>query len=808
MSFTDKELSAWERRSLIKAFSLGGIGALAGCLGDEDTEPPDDVLIDPDDPDRDIEIDDADDTLELDDIVDPRNYTIEGHTLRIPGAHNPEETHFISQPLRTGHNWAPEEYSWDTQVLEATNEWSVLGLWPQGAFWDDPGEIFPVIYEDVTLTEELLRLEIRDDVYWQDGEPITAKDGLFNISSYGFTPHAPGESLFYGSQLKESRAPDGFDGKVIEMEVLPVWLRESRGWLSHQPGFIYNFYLGPHSRMGGVRHGHPAHIWPYDEIFERVWELEQKKYEVMEEHPELWDDYEQMKQHQEQDEFRESLFDEWWRENMPEEDVSEFMGGGAFPWMSELLFQVIGDDDESRREFIDLNRDPDWYTGHGLYELDEIVGTEGYSLVPNEEHRKFDEHTFDEIFIEWTEEEHRERAAVMAEHLDYADVPMSPEMTDELPDSRSQITYPDEHGYVVSLNHLYWPGDSHVVRHALMHATNRADLAENIHPDTAAPIMTPGWDHWGAHEFMDESWAEDHLTTYEYDLDRAAELLEQAGYERIDGYWHDADGERIEEIIATPETAPVFEETLADQWQDFGIDISVQTMDEASFWDRWEGSGDPAEPGHGDFAVASGPSTSLAGWLPDVGAHFRGISHIAHARARHWYGVDTTEEIMAEEYRPSGYGTGYGWERLRLEIPPAGEPDSDERVPFAASWAHLRVERGPADFVGDNQPVQEGLYEPDRLNVENLYQAYAWAMNWLLVDLPMVRSSGQLFLNTDNFRWGEDVSDIEGLKTPVEPLHELWDFFGSLGGPHYYAGTNLIWANPERPKDGASVRET
>ncbi len=802
------DLTEWERRSLLKALGPVGVGGLAGCIGDDD-EAPDDVIVGDTADIEDIDVPDDDDRVDAENLIDPRDYTIEGQTLRLPGSYNPEETYLAPHEWIHGHRVWPEEHSADYDVMDATNEWSVLGLWPQSAFWEDPGEFYPVIYEDVLVSEELLRLEIADDATWQDGEPITARDGLITISTYGYTPDAAAD-LYYGSQLRQAKTPDGLDGKVIELEVLPAWLEESDGWLHHQPGFLLNFYLGPYSRCGGVRNGAPSHIDPYDELFERMWEYETTKYEIMEEHPELWDDPEAMREHREQHEHDETLFDTWWRENMPEEDQSLSRGEGAVPRMTEIL--VKGEEGRQEgimemSEFIELTRDPDWYTGHGLYELDEIMGTEGYRLVVDEDHRFYDEHTFDEIFIEWTEEDHRERAAVMAEHLDYGDVTMSPEMTAELPDSVSQLTYPDGSGHAISLNHAYWPGDSPLVRQALMHATNRKHVADNIHPDTAAPIMTPGWDHWGAAEFIDEEWAENHLTTYEYNLDRAAELMEEAGYERIDGYWHDAAGNRIEDIIATSEEAPVFEETIADQWQEFGIDISVQAMDDATFTERWQGPRDPEEPGDGEYAVYSGPSNSLAGWFPNIGTHFW-IGGMDTVRGRHWYGTEATEERLAAAARPDGYTIDFGWDLLTFEVPPAGQPESDERVPFAASWADIRATRDRFDFTGDNQPVQEGLYEPDRMNVDNLYEAHAWTINWLLVDLPMVRNSGQLFVNTENFLWGEQVPDIHGLHAPIDATHDLWEYFGVLGGPHYYAPTNMVWSNPEHPKDGAELRGT
>ena len=798
-----KQLDEWQRRTLLKTLGPAGLGVMAGCIGDGD---PGDIDTDIGDDDDDTRVpgddDDDDEQVPLEELVDPREYVVENQSLRLTGSLDPSMTKTLSWD-----SYFDPERTTDWNLLHGTNEMTIWNLWGISALWDEPGPTRPCLYESVEIDEQFIKVKIEDEARFHDGEPVTARDAMITLGMFGYMPNAPG-SFYYGSMLYNTEVPDGLDGKVIEYEVLPTWLDESDGWLHHQPGFISRFHLAPEARHGGVRHGVATHKWPYDELAERTWEMQQAKYDVIQEHPELWNDPDYIREFREEDEEGNTPFVSWWRENMPEEMVHTEYGLEGRPRMNVLFDEVVGDED-TYDELAEQSTDPDWYVGHGLYELDEVVGTEEYRLVPNENHRLYDEHTFDEVIIEWTPEDHRTRAGLMAERLDHASLTLSPELTAALPDQYEQVNYPQTHGYTLALNHAYWVGASPFVRQALMYATDRHAIAQNIHPETAAPILTPGWHHWGAAQFIDADWAEEHLTSYEYDLEVAEEHMELAGFERIDDHWHDPDGEPIEDHIHTTASEPIFEETVAHQWREFGIDIETFVHEPASFQERWEGSEEPDVPGMGNFAVSNvgWPSSGHAGWFSNL--PYRGTKNWIHnVRARNWYGVEATEEIAAKEYRDDGYGTDRGWDRMTIDLPPAGEPSSDERVPYAMHWAMERCQRDVYDWTGDNQPIAEGRYEPDQMNVDNVRQAMAWTLNWFLYDLPMVRNSGQAFINSENFNWGQSIPQVDGIQTQVDDAHEMWEFFGSLSGPHYYPSNNWVWADPANPKIGGEVRRT
>ena len=94
------------------------------------------------------------------------------------------------------------------------------------------------------------------------------------------------------------------------------------------------------------------------------------------------------------------------------------------------------------------------------------------------------------------------------------------------------------------------------------------------------------------------SWAfdENAVEAYEYDPDRARELLEEAG-------WVDADGNGVREkdgtelsfeilnIAGEPERVQILS-FIQDQWRDIGVDVSIQNVDVATMWGNALPNGD------------------------------------------------------------------------------------------------------------------------------------------------------------------------------------------------------------------------
>jgi peptide/nickel transport system substrate-binding protein len=107
-----------------------------------------------------------------------------------------------------------------------------------------------------------------------------------------------------------------------------------------------------------------------------------------------------------------------------------------------------------------------------------------------------------------------------------------------------------------------------------MAETLRAQGIEGIPTDEAALVDLFGIGWW------------------KYDTDKAAELLEGAGFTRNDaGMWMMPDGSPWQITINAPANFEVQSGRLAfavaDSWRQFGIDASVQQMESGTFWDAW-----------------------------------------------------------------------------------------------------------------------------------------------------------------------------------------------------------------------------
>ena len=239
-------------------------------------------------------------------------------------------------------------------------------------------------------------------------------------------------------------------------------------------------------------------------------------------------------------------------------------------------------------------------------------------------------------------------------------------------------------------------------------------------------------------------------------------------------------------------------------------------MDGVTLTERWEGAEELNDDSVGTIPVTVNmwPSAQYAGhfgWLPWQlwdGSH----NFTRRMRARNWFDRETIEEV-AQGYDPSSFWVMDAdlWEPLKVDMPPAGDWDADPSVPFSPlSTFNRGSTRLPQyTYTGDDQPVYEDVYEPDRLNVDDVFQMAAWFLNWFLPDIPIYRNMSQSHLNMINWRWGRDIPNVDGLTTSVDDVHTLWDMWGEdAQSPHSYHANNMIWGNPEEPKLGAEVRRT
>jgi len=126
----------------------------------------------------------------------------------------------------------------------------------------------------------------------------------------------------------------------------------------------------------------------------------------------------------------------------------------------------------------------------------------------------------------------------------------------------------------------------HRVRQALAFAMDKpaivenSGLAENLvqpHPYDSALYAAPE-----RHEKVFGEGFVDELTQYDQDTDRAAGLLEEAGWQKDDGQWYDENDEKVQITVRVPPTWTEWVnmvQTVVQDLNDFGIDAEFETQE-------------------------------------------------------------------------------------------------------------------------------------------------------------------------------------------------------------------------------------
>jgi len=131
------------------------------------------------------------------------------------------------------------------------------------------------------------------------------------------------------------------------------------------------------------------------------------------------------------------------------------------------------------------------------------------------------------------------------------------------------------------------PFDDIRIRQAINWAVDMPTIVEAIASPLTVPgdslIPAPGWGHPG----------EGVLPTYGYDPDKAHELIEEAGYELVDGFY-EKDGERLSFDLLSPDYRYFMDrdicEAFARQLEDVGIDVNLKVKEWGAFMDTVQAS--------------------------------------------------------------------------------------------------------------------------------------------------------------------------------------------------------------------------
>ena len=272
----------------------------------------------------------------------------------------------------------------------------------------------------------------------------------------------------------------------------------------------------------------------------------------------------------------------------------------------------------------------------GTWELDEVVGYGPYHLNPDrttEEamyYERNDDYPLEEVqqhfadqlgydVSDWSAElgvpeweivysGERKTELVLSGRLDSAGLTtITPELRNQSPDYlefETPITFS-------GTNLVPDMGDDvfgrRRVRQAVAHLIPYEQAGQLMYGDLAQPDTS----QTGLPPSLNENWlsdaARDSLIDYEYDEERAAELLREEGFAREDGVWYDENGDQIEggsiPIPASLEQKVKAFNAIAQQLTDFGIETDLQTSD----WSGWSDTMDNRDYNLAHSYMGGGP---------------------------------------------------------------------------------------------------------------------------------------------------------------------------------------------------------
>ena len=706
------QLAQYSRRKMLGTAGATGLGLIAGCLGDDDDTDLD--LADAPEDDADIEVDDAEpDDSDAEEIVD--------QAFVVPTTDNPED------------NSVTFEWTWmmdlDVRYGDATDVLNTMKEPPSWGveYWALPGDSVELgLLERVDIHDEKIEFEFRDDAYWSDGEPVRAMDGpphQFMAYRMQYTPEEgryvyedPDDQHAVPLIFDDYNFPDGPDGKVWE---LTTYHDNHIGNVLEDPANQGGFWLRTVQTFVAA---YPTHIEPYESLANDILD-----------------------------------------------EVDHALETGYHRTPPEIANEHI--DNDTYEKF----RDPDNILSCGPWVVDEIRGAEEWVLRPNEYSRHAEHLNFNEVRMPWIEEDHRKFAELQAGRLDYGQHNADPDMTQDLQDQgyslrNSRSDYGGWIGFDLS-DPVFGRVD---VRRAIAFAIDQYEVAETYHPEATRPVEYSGAQIGGEDVVIGEDWEDwlnENLISYNQDLDKAEELMVQAGFEREDGIWLN-EGDPIEFEYPTPEDTPIQETVVVDQLNDFGFQVQLQPYDEDIYVERFN---------NGEFRIF--PHGSRWGFRGIVGPtsvfdQYPIWAQLVHDEENLGRNVYSPEGINREMYQMAEDG----YDRTTIlqeydpyvEVPPIGERDATPE-PF---------------YLPDI--VDEGFYRGGFLTGSDEWaevtKKLIWVSNWLLPDYYMFTAQDQHFLNMENWNWPTD--------------HSHWDVFadGSDTPPNIYLASGLITANADNPK--------
>lgn len=625
-------------------------------------------------------------------------------TLRIPVTENaPNKTSFYRQA--PDHAFAGIVKEPPTGRLERL-------VWEPGVWLEGQGPHKDFHYnwiDEISRTPTEITVSIRDDAQWSDGNPIVGTDIAAPVLVWAIYPDF---FPFYANDRKEE--PHFLIGAFDDFEITDksVTYRSS-------PGFFDLFWKSQVGLWLG-RTVIPTHIAPYESYAEKVIETARRA--------------------------QQGDINPWERSYTGNSDPNLFS---------------IQDEHLVDKKYVKKFSMAENVLATGTGDLVELRGSEAFVFQKNPHHRNADSINFETVVLTYMPSADREQAALKADRLDYRAGVTPQQVVDSLPTHITELRVPGgwDTGNEFGLNFNHPALGDRKIRMALMYALDQSTIANNIHQSTALPVDNPGGDTWNATDYVSQDWIDENLTTYATNRNKAATLMQEAGYTKDGDQWVTGDGEALTLTLATKEETPRWEPSVASQLSDFGIQTSVKTLNDTIFKQRVR---------RGEFPIwatsgisASKAEATLSIWLDAV-------------RRPQKHGIYPDEQFATGKFSTNGTPmprTEERWSAFTINAPPIGKPDASLK------------EYHPLVFALGTTHTEEEYRRRVKISM--------WLVNWLLPTIPINKTLTQHFIDDAHWKWPKDSPS--------------WSNFTG-GGPRTITGmvsTGIVQSNPDNPEKEA-----
>ena len=299
--------------------------------------------------------------------------------------------------------------------------------------------------------------------------------------------------------------------------------------------------------------------------------------------------------------------------------------------------------------------EPDWFVATGPYKLDRYTETE-MILVKNEDYYLDNSQAFDKIYVYQTPNNVNLIYSMLANNdIDYFDgAPLAETIEDILAENPNMVHYKmiDQNscGLIFNLEKEIWQNDK--VREAFQYIFDR-DAIKNM----AQPY---GATSWYSMLTMTKSQAEilmfpedfAKLKQYSYNQEKAAQLLQEAGWSRRGGKWYDQNGRRVDLTLGVENNTLMVNmgQVVQSTLDLFGITTTIKIGEN---WNTWFSTG-RQENSIYDFVVGV---TDANSYFTHPYGFMRHFFDVLDAHMLHLPTSDVTGRWQLTLTRPDGMGT-------------------------------------------------------------------------------------------------------------------------------------------------------